>query len=215
MCDHRMAQCWSLFTCSSVNPSLRDSALTGNDVLRVSRERTVPHPTSGRLSWVVALDAELCHQWEIGCPPDFTGLICWASGQQAEEEKEKKTRSATKEQEGIHFPSTVDSAAINKSCLKVIILIHFFSCKYIILGGNNDYRKNSKAPMLLDKQICFYYESIFKLHGSYLPSCLIFCHGFCHAAYHAPVSRLYVMRYVQAGDMQGKCGEVCRKDIAE
>lgn len=69
------------------------NALTGNDVLGVSGESAVPHPASRRLSWVVALDAELCHQGEIGSPPDLAGLICRARGQQAE--GQKKVQSAT------------------------------------------------------------------------------------------------------------------------
>lgn len=52
------------------------NALTCNYILGVSRESAVPHPASRRLSWVVALDAELRHQGEIGRPPDLAGLIC-------------------------------------------------------------------------------------------------------------------------------------------
>lgn len=67
--------------------NLNFNALTGNYILGVSGESAVPHPSSRRLSWVVALDAELRHQGEIGRPPDLAGLICRASGQQAEGQK--------------------------------------------------------------------------------------------------------------------------------
>lgn len=69
------------------------NALTGNYILGVSGESAVPHPASRCLSWVVALDAELRHQGEIGRPPDLAGLICRASGQQAE--GQKRIQSAT------------------------------------------------------------------------------------------------------------------------
>lgn len=68
-----------------------NALLTGNDILRVSGESAVPHPASRRLSWVVALDAELSHQGEIGRPPDLAGLICRASGQQAEGQRKIQT----------------------------------------------------------------------------------------------------------------------------
>lgn len=54
---------------------------TCNDVLRVSGEGAVPHPASGRLPGVVAFDAQLRHQGEVGRPPDLAGLIRWAGGQ--------------------------------------------------------------------------------------------------------------------------------------
>lgn len=53
------------------------------DVLRVSGEGAVPHPASGGLSGIVALDAQLRHQGEVGRSPDLTGLICRAGGQQS------------------------------------------------------------------------------------------------------------------------------------
>lgn len=50
--------------------------LTSDNILGVSRESTVPHPASRRLSGIVALDAQLGHQREVGRPPDLTGLVC-------------------------------------------------------------------------------------------------------------------------------------------
>ena len=50
--------------------------LTSDNILGVSRECTVPHPSSRRLSGIVALDAQLGHQREVGRPPDLTGLVC-------------------------------------------------------------------------------------------------------------------------------------------
>lgn len=89
------------------------NALTGNYILGVSGESAVPHPASRCLSWVVALDAELRHQGEIGRPPDLAGLICRASGQQAE--GQKRIQSATQLHREIHFPHVADSNTAHKS----------------------------------------------------------------------------------------------------
>ena len=59
--------------------------LTCDDVLGVAREGAVPHPAPRGLPWVVALDAQLSHQGEVGRSPDLAGLVCWAGGQQAAE----------------------------------------------------------------------------------------------------------------------------------
>lgn len=66
---------------------------TCNNILRVSGEGAVPHPASGCFSRIIALDAELCHQWEIGRPPDLTRLVCRAGGQQPGGDDKCKTSS--------------------------------------------------------------------------------------------------------------------------
>ena len=60
---------------------------TCDDVLGVAREGAVPHPAPRGLPWVVALDAQLSHQGEVGRSPDLAGLVCRAGGQQAADTK--------------------------------------------------------------------------------------------------------------------------------
>lgn len=43
----------------------RKQGLTCDNVLRVSREGTVPHPATRGFPWVIALNAQLCHQREV------------------------------------------------------------------------------------------------------------------------------------------------------
>lgn len=101
------------------------NALTGNYILGVSGESAVPHPASRRLSWVVALDAELSHQGEIGRPPDLAGLICRASGQQAE--GQKRIQSATQLHREIHFAHVADSNTAHRLRRKDVEKMSFIS----------------------------------------------------------------------------------------
>lgn len=90
--------------CSDSQFAMFVHVLTCDNILGVSRESTVPHPASWCLSGIVALDAQLRHQREIGRPPDLTGLVCWAGGQQTEDEQQKNSVwSATTSQQETNF----------------------------------------------------------------------------------------------------------------
>lgn len=106
------------FTWLSTDSTLNSNfnARTCNYILGVSGESAVPHPASRRLSWVVALDAELSHQGEIGRPPDLAGLICRTSGQQAG--GQKTVQSGTQLHSATHFPCVADSNTAQKSVLE-------------------------------------------------------------------------------------------------
>lgn len=60
---------------------------TGHNVLRVPGKGAVPHPTPRRLSWVIALNTQLCHQREVWSPPYLAGLVGRTRGQQPGKEK--------------------------------------------------------------------------------------------------------------------------------
>lgn len=65
--------------------------LTGNNILRVSWESTVPHPAPRCLSRIVALDAQLRHEREVWRPPDLAGLVSRAGSQKPGDNQNKKT----------------------------------------------------------------------------------------------------------------------------
>lgn len=58
------------------------AGLTSDDVLGVPREGAAPHPASGGLSGVAALDAQFRHQGEVGRPPDLARLVSRAGGKE-------------------------------------------------------------------------------------------------------------------------------------
>lgn len=84
-CSHSHPLCPRLWPCPRVTARALAQprcCLTCDNVLGVPREGTVPHPAPGRLSRVVALNAQLCHQREVRSPPDLARLICRTGGQE-------------------------------------------------------------------------------------------------------------------------------------